>query len=252
MFAGGSEGGPSGLGQKGSIKQHHLLVQLLRLRQICCHPALAKTVLTSSDRESAGVDVEDEAADLEERLLGLSLSEAPAKEAAEEKSVLTADNPVFGRDWRSAKWTSMLDIVREHLLEARVASCTISGAVKMSERQQLIEAFNGTSRRGPRVMLLSLLAGGVGLNLVGGNHLFILDPHWNPQLEEQAGDRIYRVGQRRDVFIHRFVCKDTLEERIVELQQKKLNIAHGVLSGNKQAASNRLTMSDLKTLFNVQ
>ncbi|XP_043231069.1 transcription termination factor 2-like [Amphibalanus amphitrite] len=275
-LGGGSEGGPSGLGQKGSIRQHHLLVQLLRLRQICCHPALAKTVLTSSDRESAGVDVEDEAAELEERLLGLSLSEAPAKEAAEEKSVLTADNPVFGRDWRSAKlrrlmeevraivdagdervvvvsqWTSMLDIVREHLSEARVASCTISGAVKMSERQQLIEAFNGTSRRGPRVMLLSLLAGGVGLNLVGGNHLFILDPHWNPQLEEQAGDRIYRVGQRRDVFIHRFVCKDTLEERIVELQQKKLNIAHGVLSGNKQAASNRLTMSDLKTLFNLQ
>ena len=55
-------------------------------------------------------------------------------------------------------------------------------------------------------MLLSLLAGGVGLNLVGGNHLFILDPHWNPQLEEQAGDRIYRVGQRRDVFIHRSVA----------------------------------------------
>ena len=69
---------------------------------------------------------------------------------------------------------------------------------------RLVAACVTCSSRGVRqVMLLSLLAGGVGLNLVGGNHLFILDPHWNPQLEEQAGDRIYRVGQRRSVFIHR-------------------------------------------------
>ena len=275
MGTDGSEGDPSGLGQKGSIKQHHLLVQLLRLRQICCHPGLAKTVMTSVDRESAGVDVED-AADLEAQLMGLSLNETASSSANGQASVLSADNPVFSRDWCSAKlrglmrevraivdagdeklvivsqWTSMLDIVREHLSAARVPSCTISGSVKMSERQDLIDTFNGSSRRGPRVMLLSLLAGGVGLNLVGGNHLFILDPHWNPQLEQQAGDRIYRVGQKRNVFIHRFVCKNTLEERILELQEHKLTIARGVLSGDKQASSNRLTMSDLKTLFNVQ
>lgn len=70
-------------------------------------------------------------------------------------------------------------------------------------------------------MLISLLAGSVGLNLTGGNHLFLLDMHWNPSLEDQACDRIYRVGQQKDVVIHKFVCEGTVEEKILQLQEKR-------------------------------
>lgn len=80
-----------------------------------------------------------------------------------------------------------------------------------------------------QVMLLSLQAGGVGLNLIGGNHIFLLDMHWNPALETQTGDRCHRMGQKRDVFIHKFVCEGTVEERILMLQRKKLELAQNVL-----------------------
>ncbi len=80
-------------------------------------------------------------------------------------------------------------------------------------------------------MLLSLQAGGVGLNLIGGNHVFLLDLHWNPALELQAADRCHRVGQPRDVYIHKFVCTGTVEERILQLQTKKLELAKNVLEG---------------------
>lgn len=97
---------------------------------------------------------------------------------------------------------------------------------------------------------MSLKAGGVGLNLIGGNHLFLIDQHWNPSLEDQACDRIYRVGQTKDVFIHRFLCKDTIEERIVALQQKKQELAKSVLTGSG-GVSSKLTLDDLRMLFGV-
>ena len=89
-------------------------------------------------------------------------------------------------------------------------------------------------------MLLSLAAGGVGLNLIGGNHLFLTDMHWNPQLEAQACDRVYRVGQLKDVHVHRFVTVGTVEERITELQKRKLELASGILTGAQNVAAKML------------
>ena len=80
-------------------------------------------------------------------------------------------------------------------------------------------------------MLLSLQAGGVGLNLIGANHVFMLDMHWNPALEVQAADRCHRVGQPRDVVIHKFVTEGSVEERILKLQEQKLLLAKNVLEG---------------------
>uniref|UniRef100_A0A182JQY3 Transcription termination factor 2 n=1 Tax=Anopheles christyi TaxID=43041 RepID=A0A182JQY3_9DIPT len=100
------------------------------------------------------------------------------------------------------------------------------------------------------IMLLSLTAGGVGLNLVGANHLLLLDPHWNPQLEAQAQDRIYRVGQTKSVYIWKFMCAETVEQKIHALQQHKLGIADGVLTGTVNKGS-KLTMDDLKSLFGL-
>ena len=122
--------------------------------------------------------------------------------------------------------------------------------VAVKRRGDIVNDFNRRGA-GAHVMLLSLGAGGVGLNLVGANHLFLLDMHWNPQLEQQACDRIYRVGQTRKVTIHKFLCEETVERRILDLQQKKLELADGVLTGAKKIQSNKLTLEDLKTLFSM-
>ncbi|XP_066962822.1 transcription termination factor 2-like [Macrobrachium rosenbergii] len=191
------------------------------------------------------------------------------------KNILTMENPIFQRSSQSSKiesvieelqkirqegtreksvivsqWTSMLEVVKEHLREVGIRCHTISGQVQVKERTSIVEDFN-TNPKGPKVMLLSLAAGGVGLNLVGANHLFLLDMHWNPQLEAQACDRIYRVGQTRPVTVHRFVIQNTVEERILELQQKKLQLADVKSFLVSSAAQNKLTLEDMKALFNI-
>lgn len=114
-------------------------------------------------------------------------------------------------------------------------------------------------------MLLSLTAGGVGLNLCGANNLFFIDPHWNPQLESQAEDRVYRIGQTKPVTIYRyvadtliaickiknkkiilfirFICEGTIEERIQKLQERKKGVAKNILSGYK------LNINDMMALI---
>lgn len=99
-------------------------------------------------------------------------------------------------------------------------------------------------------MLLSLTAGGVGLNLIGANHIFIMDPHWNPQLEQQAQDRIYRVGQIKPVYMYKILCEETIEESIKTLQEKKLNLANEILTGVKTTKTT-LSVADMATLFSM-
>ncbi|PWA24078.1 hypothetical protein CCH79_00018764 [Gambusia affinis] len=123
-----------------------------------------------------------------------------------------------------SQWTSMLNIIAVHLRRMGLTYGVIDGTVNPKRRMDVVEEFN-TNPRGPQVMLVSLCAGGVGLNLIGGNHLFLIDMHWNPALEDQACDRIYRVGQRKDVTIHRFVCEGTVEDKIATLQMKKKELA---------------------------
>jgi SNF2 family DNA or RNA helicase len=82
-----------------------------------------------------------------------------------------------------------------------------------------VDAFQ--SDDGPRVMLLSLKAGGLGLTLTAADHVYIVDPWWNPAAEDQAGDRAYRIGQKNPVIVHRLVAKDTIEERILKIQHSK-------------------------------
>ncbi|KAF3694558.1 Transcription termination factor 2 [Channa argus] len=148
-----------------------------------------------------------------------------------------------------SQWTSMLHIVAVHLQRMGLTYGVIDGTVNPKRRIDLVEEFN-TNPKGPQVMLVSLCAGGVGLNLIGGNHLFLLDMHWNPALEDQACDRIYRVGQRKDVTIHRFVCEGTVEEKISTLQVKKKELAKNVLSGTGSTLT-KLSLADLRIIFGV-
>ncbi|XP_036623418.1 transcription termination factor 2 isoform X2 [Trichosurus vulpecula] len=192
----------------------HILSLLLRLRQCCCHLSLLKSISSL-----------------------LAELELIQKNSEFQKSVIVS------------QWTSMLKIVALHLQRRGLTYAVIDGSVNPKQRMDLVEAFNNNCR-GPQVMLISLLAGGVGLNLTGGNHLFLLDMHWNPALEDQACDRIYRVGQKKNVVIHRFVCEDTVEEKISHLQTRKKDLATQVLSGSGESFT-KLTLADLKILFGV-
>ena len=100
---------------------------------------------------------------------------------------------------------------------------------------------------GPPILLASLKAGGVGLNLTAADHVFILDPWWNPFVEDQAADRTHRIGQDRPVSVYRLVAEDTVEERVLALQEKKREIANAALGGSAQASA--LTRADLLALL---
>ncbi|XP_051021631.1 transcription termination factor 2 [Acomys russatus] len=248
----------------------HVLSQLLRLRQCCCHLSLLKSALDPTELESEGLVLS-----LEEQLSALTLSKIDVSEPSHTVSLNGACFKVelFDDTRRSTKvssllaeleaihngpgsqksvivsqWTSMLQVVALHLKKQRLTYATIDGSVNPKQRMDLVEAFNHS--QGPQVMLISLLAGGVGLNLTGGNHLFLLDMHWNPSLEDQACDRIYRVGQRKNVVIHRFVCEGTVEEKILQLQERKKDLAKQVLSGSGGSVT-KLTLADLKILFGI-
>jgi SNF2 family DNA or RNA helicase len=99
---------------------------------------------------------------------------------------------------------------------------------------------------GPPVMLLSLKAGGTGLNLTAADHVFLLDPWWNPAVEDQAADRAHRIGQDKPVMIYRLVARDTVEERVLALQDKKRALAAAALDGG---AATSITRDDLLELL---
>ncbi|XP_027146994.1 transcription termination factor 2 isoform X2 [Larimichthys crocea] len=252
----------------------HILSLLLRLRQCCCHLSLLKKTLDSTELQGDGIVLS-----LEEQLNALSLSSSPSPSGPDPKDTVALNgtrfpSQLFEDTCESSKisaivselkairqksdgqksvivsqWTSMLRIVAVHLQRMGLRYGVIDGTVNPKHRMDLVEEFN-TNPKGPQVMLVSLCAGGVGLNLTGGNHLFLLDMHWNPALEDQACDRIYRVGQTKDVTIHRFECEGTVEEKISTLQAKKKELAQNVLSGTGSTFT-KLSLADLRIIFGV-
>nr|XP_033337176.1 transcription termination factor 2-like isoform X2 [Megalopta genalis] len=273
------------LSMHADIKTHEILVLLLRLRQICVHPCLIHSMLDQEDMQDTGLtDTDNVDANLLSKMDGMTLNDGENEDNANTSeqeigidrrvvaNVLTSENPVFQAEHVSSKmqavlktvkeilkkddkmiivsqWTSMLDIVAAYLPSLKGATFKkFTGNVPIRDRQSIMDAFNDPDND-PKILLLSLTAGGVGLNLVGGNHMLLIDIHWNPQLEMQAQDRIYRFGQKKDVYVYKFICRDTIEERIKRLQEKKMEIAENVLTGAKNSAASKLTLNDLKSLF---
>ena len=142
-----------------------------------------------------------------------------------------------------SQWTALLDRVEPHLRNAGMAFVRLDGSTR--DRAGVVQRFQ--SDDGPPVMLISLRAGGVGLNLTAADHIFLLDPWWNPAVEDQAADRAHRIGQERPVLVTRLVAQDTVEERILALQQQKRLLAASVLDGADQATA--LTREDLMALL---
>ena len=183
---------------RGQQAQIVFLDALLKLRQICCHPRLL-----GEDHASGGSAKFDYLVDLLETF------------REEGHRVL-----VF------SQFTTMLDLIEAHLIAEEVSYLKLTGATK--DRQSLVERFQGGEGE---VFLISLKAGGTGLTLTGADTVIHYDPWWNPAAENQATDRAYRIGQDKPVFVHKLICRSTVEERIQLMQEKKDDIASDLLSG---------------------
>ena len=142
-----------------------------------------------------------------------------------------------------SQWTGFLDLTEPELERAGLAFTRLDGST--ADRSAVVDRFQRPD--GPPVMLLSLKAGGVGLNLTAADHVFLLDPWWNPAAEDQAADRAHRIGQDRPVMVHRLVARDTVEERILALQEKKRLLAEAALG--EAAGAARMTRDDLLALL---
>jgi SNF2 family DNA or RNA helicase len=144
-----------------------------------------------------------------------------------------------------SQWTSMLNLVEIPLKAAGIRYVRLDGSMSQAHRENSIRSFR--SDPNTKVFLVSMKAGGLGLNLTSASHVFLLDPWWNPATEDQAIDRVHRLGQTRPVVVTRFIIKDTIEERIMELQQKKKNLAQGVMMRTKELRQIRI--DELRLLF---
>jgi len=143
-----------------------------------------------------------------------------------------------------SQFTSYLDIVRKALDKAGEKYLYLDGSTTMKQREQLVAQFrNGDTP----LFLISLKAGGLGLNLPEANYVMHLDPWWNPAIEQQATDRAYRIGQKRDVTVYHLVSKNTIEEKILRLHRTKRDLADSLLEGTDMAG--KLTVKDILELI---
>ncbi|HLC85240.1 MAG TPA: DEAD/DEAH box helicase [Candidatus Nanoarchaeia archaeon] len=142
-----------------------------------------------------------------------------------------------------SQFTSFLQIVKKHLRLAKIPYCYLDGKTPQHERQREVDEFNASSH--VPVFLLSLKAGGTGLNITSADYVIHLDPWWNPAVEDQATDRAHRIGQTKPVVVYKLLVKDTVEEKILSLQQEKRSLAGDILEGSGQAISRK----DIESLF---
>jgi len=195
-------------------QQFNFLTSLLRLRQICCHPRLL-------DPRSKGASAKTEA--LLEQL-------GPLMEEGQKVLVFS-------------QFVTLLDLLQPELEGRGWPVFYLSGQTE--NRGDLVRRFQ--TAQGPAVFLISLKAGGFGLNLTAASYVVLFDPWWNPAVENQAIDRTHRIGQARNVIAYRLLIKDSIEEKIRHLQQKKKALAEEVLGEERFAQS--LTLEDLRFLF---
>lgn len=193
----------------------HILEALLRLRQICCAPELVLP--------EAGPQIPSAKVDTFMELVG--------QVVAEGHRVL-----VF------SQFVKVLQILRRRLDADKIRTEYLDGQTK--DRLERAENFN---RSDIPVFLISLKAGGTGLNLTGADYVIHFDPWWNPAVEDQATDRAHRIGQTRHVFSYKLIAKDTIEEKVLQLQDRKRKMVQGVLEGEELGS--KLSKEDLDFLF---
>ena len=202
-------------GYEGS--QIQILAALTRLRQICCHPSLfIEDYKEESSKLEQCIEIIQEATNSGHKILLFS------------------------------GYTSMFDIIEKKLKKIGIKYYKLTGSTKIEERIKLVEDFN----KNPEIQLflISLKAGGTGLNLTGADMVIHYDPWWNISTENQATDRAYRIGQKNNVQVYKLITKNSIEEKIYELQNKKSMLIDNVLS-TKTSFINKLSKEDIMSLF---
>ncbi|MFT3783409.1 MAG: DEAD/DEAH box helicase [Nibricoccus sp.] len=205
-------------------ERFNILQSLLRLRQICCDPRL---VGFEGDRGSTGEKIRDESASSSEK-------EKPASSAKME-ALLDTLEPLVEEGHRVlvfSQFVTMLGLIQAELKERNIEHLLLTGQTE--NRQELIERFQ--SPDGPPVFLLSLKAGGTGLNLTAASYVVLYDPWWNPAVEAQAIDRTHRIGQTETVNAYRLIARNTIEEKIRTLQREKSAMAAAVVKEESLAS----------------
>lgn len=145
-----------------------------------------------------------------------------------------------------SQFLGMLALIKEKLKELEVDYEYFDGSTSAIDREKAIQHFQNEDTC--RVFLISLKAGGVGLNLTAADYVYIVDPWWNPAVEQQAIDRTHRIGQTKNIFAYRMICKDTIEDKILQLQEKKRNLAKDLISDDEGFVKS-LTREDVEYLF---
>ena len=205
-------------GRKDAPKgQKHLqvLAEIMRLRRACCNPSLVRPELSiPSAKLECFNDLLIELLDNNHRALVFS------------------------------QFVDHLSILRKHLEEKQISYQYLDGSTPAKKRKQSVDAFQEGEGD---VFLISLKAGGTGLNLTAADYVIHMDPWWNPAVEDQASDRAYRIGQQRPVTIYRLVSKDTIEDKIVALHQTKRDLADSLLAGSD--VSGKISTEQLLTLI---
>ncbi|MDO5577662.1 MAG: DEAD/DEAH box helicase, partial [Fibrobacter sp.] len=192
-----------------------ILEGLLRLRQICCHPELVDKSMCSDSGKFR----------LIEELIEDVVSEG--------HRVL-----VF------SQFVKALELFQKRIREKNITSEILTGATK--DRQAVVERFQKPN--GASVFFISLKAGGTGLNLTSADYVIHVDPWWNPSAENQASDRAYRIGQTKQVFVYKVITKDSIEEQVLKLQEKKRNLTDSVIQ-TETSFFKKLTHDDILELF---
>ncbi|MBD0332624.1 MAG: SNF2 helicase associated domain-containing protein, partial [Chitinophagaceae bacterium] len=145
-----------------------------------------------------------------------------------------------------SQFLGMLALIKEKLTELNIRYEYFDGSTSASDREKAIQSFQ--KDEGIRVFLISLKAGGVGLNLTAADYVYIVDPWWNPAVEQQAIDRTHRIGQTKNIFAYRMICKDTIEDKIMQLQEKKRTLAKELIADDATFIKS-LTKEDVMYLF---
>ena len=203
---------------KESNARFMILSLLTRLRQICCHPSLFDE---NYHKGSAKLDL---------------LSEIVLSAIAGGHRLL-----VF------SQFTSMLGIIKKELTQKGVDCFYLDGSTGARERVELVNRFNSGEKQ---VFLISLKAGGTGLNLTGADTVIHYDPWWNPAVTDQASDRAYRIGQTKAVHVIRLAASGTIEEKILKLQDRKRSLADDIITQNNASISS-LTNEEILSLFDM-
>ena len=207
------------IAEKGLARSHiAILDALLKLRQTCCDPRTLPLTEARKVKESAKLEL---------------LMEMLPELLEEGHRIL-----LF------SQFTRMIALIETELDALKIPYAKLTGQTQ--NRDKAIEQFKSGAAN---VFLISLKAGGVGLNLTEADTVIVYDPWWNPAVESQAADRAHRIGQEKPVFVYKLITENTVEEKILAMQERKRALAEGVYQGDKKGGTLSFTSEDLTALF---